>query len=475
MAASAVAVASLSRSHNRPPAAIVSSTPVSLTPIYRTLDAPRRLFDRVLAKMAFHNRREYRELIQRACDHVGEPKLSADSIRTIRRLDPQGLGIWILAGIQGQPRLADLCRHLIRSPGIGPPRVLARSLERALVGEHVCWFGAPDGFVALTAGSLITSALAASLAAVALLQPDGMQLWNPTLAHLTFIGNSIQATVSAFRRVFIRPFIAGDTAARLAVQAVNVIRRAMNRTDLMAVDEQLAHEAARLALTSAHAGCTAALELLDKPTDHAVKSAADFSREKLASIARTVDALASRLQAIHRPETPAATNALIEHAQKVIAQIPNALRPWTINLQEGSAAELSASTDPLSRRAVELALASSDILETWALLHELMLPAKSTGEITETNCRASKLAWAPRLVSSLACRWRSHEVIDALRQLNDSPDQSVSAASCIAALPHGSWRLHRDLWNLIRSSESSVLEKSLAFQLFWRLEAIRTR
>src|SRR5262245_14315952 len=90
-----------------------------------------RFKDRIQAKLAFHDPGRYRALVHQAFQSSGMTACEPLVFHKLRKLDPDGLGIWHLARGGSQPRLADLCRTAIGLPGLGPPRAIARLLDRA--------------------------------------------------------------------------------------------------------------------------------------------------------------------------------------------------------------------------------------------------------------------------------------------------------------------------------------------------------
>src|SRR6266487_4125591 len=78
----------------------------------------RRVTARILAKFAYHDSRLYRSLVYRAANLAGQAEVSAALLSAIRKLDPQGLGVWYLSRIAQAPKLTDLCRRAIALPRI---------------------------------------------------------------------------------------------------------------------------------------------------------------------------------------------------------------------------------------------------------------------------------------------------------------------------------------------------------------------
>lgn len=435
--------------------------------------ACRRLVDRVLAKLAFHNSDGYSELLERACALAGETNRYGEFLGTVRKLDPHGLGVWYLARCAGTRRLTELCRRAVATPGAGPPRPVARSLERALAGERVCWFGESGGFDALAAETLVMSALGAALAATDLAWFDGKPPWGKVLHNLTITANATQAAVRVHRRVVGDTVRAAEEASRLVYQAVNIVRRALNHTDLLAIDEQLAREAVRLALASGNSACSAAIHLTTDKPDDAARSEAAVARARLAALARSVDALVSRIAASVRNESPPASTLdfVLAQSARVVADAPKALRPWFIHLPVSPASGGGSTAGELCQQANLLAEGSAETLESWATLHELLsIKPADTKSAAPIASRTTTPPWATRLVRTATERWSSQEVIDSIQDLIGPPERAVSAAVCLAALSHSSLKLRQDLWKLIRDANASDQERSLAFQLFWRLE-----
>lgn len=427
----------------------------------------------MLAKLAFHNPRNYRQLIERSCALAGDTMPSGEFLRTIRKLDPHGLGVWYLARCASTGRLTELCRRAVATPGAGPPRPVARSLERALAGDRVCWFGESGGFDALVTETLVLSALAAALAATDLAWFEGKPPWGAAIHSLTITANAIQAAVRTHRRVLGNTVHAAEETNRLVYQAVNMVRRAVNHTDLLAVDEQLAREAVRLALASGNSACNAAIQLMTGSQDDSATPNDAAARARLAALARSVDALVSRISASVRNESPppATLDFVLAQSARVLADAPKGLRHWFIHLPVAPTSFGGSRASALCQQANLLGEACAETLECWATLHELLsvrpMDTKSAAPIAT---RATTPAWAMRLVRATTGRWSSQEVIDSIRDLTGPPERSIPAAVTIAALPHSSLKLRRELWRLIRDANSSDLGRSLAFQLFGRLE-----
>lgn len=468
----AVAVAALPELRERSEPAVRFPPRPRLSLDSRIRRAFSRGVDRVLAKLAFHDPERYRTLLERSCMLAGGTIPSADFVRSIRRLDPHGLGVWYLARCAGTRRLTELCRRAVATPVSGPPRPVARSLERALAGEHVCWFGESGGFDALAAETLVMSSLAAALAATDLAWFEGKPPWDTVLHRLTMTANATQAAVRAHRRVVRVTVRDAEESSRLVYQAVNIVRRALNHTDLLSVDEQLAHEAVRLALAAGNSACSAAIQLTTAPTDDRVTPDAAAARARLAALARSVDALVSRISASVRNESPPAPTLdfVLAQSARVLADAPKTLRHWFVHLPVSHTDTTGSKTGALCQQSNQLADDSAEMLESWATLHELLsikpAPTKSAAPIA---ARAATPAWATRLVQSVTGRCSTHEVLDSIRDLTGPPERAVPAAVSIAALSHCSLKLCHDLWTLIRDSDSSDQERSLAFQLFWRL------
>jgi hypothetical protein len=431
-----------------------------------------RVIDRVLAKFAFHDPDRYRELLERACTLAGEPVPSAEFLRSIRKLDPRGLGVWYLSRCAGAARLTELCRRAVATPGTGPPRPVARSLDRALAGERVCWFGESGGFDALAAATFVVSALAATLAATDLVWFEGKPPWTTALHKLTITANATQAAVRAHRRVAGRTVVAAEESSRLLYQAVNIARRALNHTDLLALDEQLAREAVRLALSAANAACGASVEWMTRTLDDPSKSDTAAARARIAALARSVDALASRMSASIRNESPpvATLDFVLVQSARVLGDAPKPLRPWFIYLPMLPEVRSIGTAGELCERANCLADGSAETLESWATLHDL-LSAKTAEEksAASASIRTAAPVWATSLVRSVTGRSDSRDVLDAIRTLTGPPTKAVPAAVVLAALSTCSLKLRHDLWKLVRDLHASNQERSLAFQLFCRL------
>jgi hypothetical protein len=473
MAESAVvALAALTELHERSDAC-TWPTALPLPSIRaRIVRACLRVVDRVRAKLAFHNSNRYRELVKNACGFARDADLSPQFVQLIRKVDPHGLGIWYLARCVGTNSLVELCRRAFATPGTGPPRTVARSLERALAGDRVCWFGESGGFDALGAETLVVSALAATLAATELAWFDGKPPWGEVLNCLTVTANATQSAVRAQRRVRGQVNRTADEACRLAYQAVNVVRRALNHTDLLAVDEQMAREAARLALDAGSSACSAAVQSMTDPCDPSTSPDAAAARSRLAALARSVDALISRVATSVRNESaPAATSDFVlGQAARVLDDAPKALRRWFIHLPMPPTIAVGATASELCRLSNSLAEASTETLESWATLHELISSKSADSNSGAPAGSGTKTpVWAVRLVRAATGKCGDQEVIESIRDLGGPADRRVAAAVCIAALSTCSLKLRRELWKLIRDANTSDQERSLAFQLFWRL------
>jgi hypothetical protein len=424
----------------------------------------RHLGDRLLAGFAVHDRTRYRGLVAvtaKLVDYTGplDPLLCL-----LRAHDPQGLGVWLLARLAPRPRFDDLCRRAIAARG-GPPRPVARLLELSLATRRVCWFGESGGFSALAAESLLSASVASALAAIGVASRHGKPDWPATLKHLTFISGSLQSSVRAIRHATDVKSAAADEAVNLSYQAVNVARRAMNRTDLLAVDERLVSEITRLTLAAADASCQAALELCTHlmPTS---REGAISPGGKLASVARTIDALLARVAVAIRDATrrPDATESLARKLDGVLDDLRRSLRAWGVDLANGVALEPNASIETSCGAACELLEASADTLDAWAALHEIFRGNQPNAE----SPRGVPL-WASRLVSAITGRATPQEVADSLNQLAGPADHAIAGAVSLAALRCNSLHLRRELWKLIRAVRTPDVVRVLSFQLFWRL------
>jgi hypothetical protein len=315
--------------------------------------------------------------------------------------------------------------------------------------------------------------LAAALAATDLAWFEGKPPWAQVLHSLTITANATQVAVRAYRRVVGQTDRIAEESSRLVYQAVNVVRRALNHTDLLSVDEQLAREAVRLALAAGNSACSAAIQLTTGTQDNLATPDAAAARVRLAALARSVDALVSRIAASVRNESPPAPTLdfVLAQSARVLADAPKTLRPWFIHLPVSPANGGNSTAGELCRQANLLADASVETLDCWATLHELLSiePAEPKSS-APTAARAGTPPWATRLVRSVTGTWSSQEVIDSIRDVTGPSDSAVPAAVCIAAISHSSLKLRHDLWKLIRDGGSSDQERSLAFQLFWRLE-----
>jgi hypothetical protein len=421
--------------------------------------------DRLRAKFSFHDSRRYRALVGQAFQlsglAIGGPQVFA----RLRRLDSDGLGIWYLAQGGRQPRLEEVCRKAIALPGIGLPRAIARSLDRAWAGEMTCWFGESTGFDALVAETLISAGQAATLVAVDLTWPGDAETLARAANQLTRTANAVQTAGRAAHRVIGRSPSVADETTRWLFQSVNLLRRALNHTDLLAVDEQIARESARQALAAASSAAAAAISLSSHTPRDGIASEAAAARNKLSALARTVDALASRVSASLRSQSPPLTTAnfIVEQSGRILTDATKALRPWHIELPCAAGLPTSSDLGGLCARANDLAESSSEVLEAWAILHEL--------SIARDGASARLPGWADRLVQSIAGAWTGHEVAQWLGAVSGRCEQAVAAAVGLTVLRCGSLQLRRELWRLMRAPRCTALERSLAFQLFWRLDA----
>src|SRR5262245_34151251 len=89
---------------------------------YRYLLALQGVIDRVRAKLAFHDSRRFRHLVEQTFHFSGQPTHLPEDFTRLRRFDPGGLGIWYLARGGRQARLEDLCQQAIALRGFGTPR-----------------------------------------------------------------------------------------------------------------------------------------------------------------------------------------------------------------------------------------------------------------------------------------------------------------------------------------------------------------
>ncbi len=429
-----------------------------------------RLVDRVLAKLAFHDARRYRMLIERvarlAAPHDADSARHAESLATLaRKLDPEGIGVWYLARIDAAPTLAATCRHALNVRG-GPPRPVVRLLEQSMAGRRVCWFGESGGFEALTAESLISASIVAELTGV-MNGSEQAPAWPETMATLTKAAAALQTAVRSHRRVFNRPIAAADQAVSLTFQAVNVVRRAVNRTDPQSVDERLAADVARIAHAAAQSACSAALEITAELSSPSDADAPPHGR--LASLARTVDALLARVPAgPHNAEsTDDSGDSLPSQTVRILLELVRSLRAWGIQL-DPSESPVAGHESQLCRTANDMLGRSAETLEAWAVLHETLHIATRDARTAGAPEHVAP-AWATQLVHTVTGQATSDDVIRSLQALDDSSEDAVAGAACVAAIRAGSLQLHRELWKLIQSARSNNRRRVLALQLFWRV------
>jgi hypothetical protein len=415
-----------------------------------------------LAKWLYHDSARYRTLIARVAAAI-DVRVAQLPIRLIRRLDPRGLGVYRLSRSARGPELLQRCRRLIAMPR-GVPRSVARLLERELAGEPAWCFVEPGGMDALAADTLIVASAVLVVATNDLGVDRSPPNWTAAQSHLSGAANTVQTALRAYQRVSCALPRDGAGAVNLAYQAVNVCRRALNRTALLADEERLGGEAARLALEAAHAACSAAIELASPAT--AEPDAAD-PRDKLRSMARTVDALAARASETLRGEHGQSAEALVQPAARVLSIATAAVRPWGVNFTAPDSTRLE-DTSGLCQQGCVLAEAAADLLDAWSVLdpaHQPSAGARSRNLQPEPPAAAR---WATRLVHALAGNWSAADVIQALRELAGPPDLALPAAAALAVLRRGAPQLHSALWDLIRASDSSPAVRSLALQLFLR-------
>ena len=432
----------------------------NVLPIGWLRDNCRRLSDRVRAKFSYHDSGRYRELIGRAAAHLG-PGVELDSlVRDIRKLDPSGLGVWYLARIPRGPNLIESCRHTLLTARPGPPRAVTRWLEQALAGEPIWWSPDRCWFDALVSQALIRVAVCALLASRDLAGSPSQARWSAAQSSLLAAATAAQAADRAYSRAFDRRIPAAGEAAGLTYQALNLLRRVVNQTALAAVDEQLGNEAARLAIRAVHTACSAASHLAalraPPPPDQS-------DHNRLAALARSVDALASRASASSHVE-----HLLNEDEGTWLSQTARVLASTCMVL--GGAGYSRNSSQPLlrsengteiSRWSNALAEASAETLDAWGWIYEWA--GAHDGEADGTT------SWATQLVDTLTGKLASSDVVEAVRVLAAPGGRPLAAAVRVAALCDGMRRLRRDLWGLIQAADSSSREKSFAFQMFWRL------
>jgi hypothetical protein len=435
--------------------------------VWATLSSIR---DRISAKLAFHNSHLYTSLAARAFRHAQQPNPDSLMLRRLRQIDPAGLGIWYLAKGGEQPRLDDLCQRAIELPGIGPPRAIARALDRARAGQPTCWFGESSGFSALMAESLISAAQGATLVAARLLWSNDLGALRRAADHLTRTAAAAQTAGRAHDRVAGQALPAAQEATRWVFQSVNLLRRGLNHTDLFAIDEQIAREAARQALAAASSGCAAALTLCTSPPKGALEPERSAARDKLAALARTVDALASRVSAWLRADSqPSIENVIAEQSGRVLAEAAKSMRLWSIELPCTGDAANTNGLETLCVRANDLAELSAEALESWAILHEVWL-AETTSAESRPAARSKRPPWADRLVRVTSGTMPPEGIVEAIRNVSGRSESAVAAGVGLSVLRFGSLKLRRELWKLIRAATSSPLERSLAFQCFLRLD-----
>jgi hypothetical protein len=452
----------------------------------------RRIADRILAKFAYHDSTRYRELIRRAATHIG-PLAEYDAtelnalVREVRRLDPGGLGVWYLAHTPRELDLTELCRCALAAPRAGPPRAVARWLGRALGGDPIWWSVDSYWFDVLASQTLIYAAVGAAQAALHLTSDPDQTQCAAGQAHLLAAGNSLQTVARAYARAFDQQTPVSPDAAGLAYQALNGLRRLLNQTDLTAADEQLAGHAARLAIQTAQTACSAVLAITSKrlpppPDSFGV-------RERLAALARSVDALTSRVPSSPGESADVSTRATWStQARRVLAATSAVLAhqaPARPTDRPGSAPDPSAK----SLGSAALAEASAVTLDAWAWIHEWSDTAseqdsapirkpQETFEVVGTVRKFSASSsgnppYVRQLVAALTGRLPTSAILAAVRGLAATGERSLPAAACIAALCRGTGDLPRELWGLIQAGDTSAKEKSLAFQLWRRLGVLR--
>jgi len=265
----------------------------------------------------------------------------------------------------------------------------------------------------------------------------------------------------------------------LAYQSVNIARRAQNRTDLLAVDDRLATEVVRLALESATAACTAALEV---STNRMGGMVSGDGPNKLASLARTLDALLARIAAQLESGTghTESRSSHTDQLRRALCDLERSLRPWSIQLIPASATA-RATEDDWRSAATQLLEASAETLEVWAVLHETYRASASRVTVgDESGSEGSGLArmpaWSTQLLAGISGEQTIESLFAALRSLEGPADRAVPGAVTIAAMQGASLRIRRALWKLIRTSSAPDALRRFSSQLFWRLHCpIRER
>jgi hypothetical protein len=438
------------------------------SPIQFLRAAITHLEHRIRAKIAYHHCSTYLALVHRATGGAGAVLTGPMILQKLRRFDPDGLGIWYLAHGGSGVRLDDLCRKAIGIPGLGPPRPIARALDRIWTGGVACLFGQSAGFDLLMAAALIGAGSAATQVAAQLLGPDASRFFADATNQLTRTASAVQSAGRAYARAG-RHEPAAQETARWLFQAVNLLRRALNKTDLTSLDEQIARESARESLTAANSAYAAALKLTELlPADEMGRETV-ASREKIASAARTMDALAARVATFLRPESLpyGSAGVLAEQSARVLFDTVRSLRPWQIDLPWTTVSNATRCGHQVFSRGNDLAEEAAAVLDSWAVLHDLCSPASASSDPSKP--KAAPL-WAERLVRTISRRWSCHEILSSLRAVSGSSELAVAAAVELSVLRTGSLQLSRELWKLIRTPRCSSQERSLAYQLFLQTE-----
>ncbi len=496
----------------------------------RAMRIARHAADRVAAKLTFHNPWRYQELALRVADLVGRPGDMARFVRALRRADPDGLGVWRLVRNWSPADLVALCRRAIVAPRIGPPRPIGRLLDRALGGQSVGWRGDRAALSALGGHALIAASASAVLTATELARQTERTPWRAAQDDWGRVAHCMQAVLAVRARVA-GPAASGSAACvSLAFQAVNLARRAVNRTALICDDDRLRVDGTRLAIDSAHAACAAAMEWAAPPdraadavapargpaeqrgdgsavVPDASSSAGYVGREKahhfapepqrswtavqaawdggpaaeaapsepsladaIGSRARTADVLASRAAALLRTQAFARDYPLLlAQATALLDRVATDARRIGVPLPGLAAAAPGSAPESVCRRATAMAESLAETLETWAALRSLPAPGAPDRARAGQDAAEQSPAWRARLIQAASGTLDAALIVPALRDLRGRADQAAAAAVTIAGLPWHPPQAQRLLWHLIRSADTPGEERTLAFQLWWRL------
>jgi hypothetical protein len=416
---------------------------------------------RARAKFAFHDATRYRNLVARVARFIPAADRPDQLGGVFRRLDRDGLGVWLLARSRNDVSLVDLCRRAIATPGVGPPRAIAQLLEQSLVGRPVRWFGDRTDCDLLGATTLLGSAIVASLVAGDLASVDDRPDWASAQSRLTSAASALQSTVRSLRRVH-GGASESDRAAALLYQAANIARRALNRTDLLSVDAKLATEVIHLALAAGQAANSAALELLVDSTD-VEPSIPHSARDRFRALARGADAVLARCdQLLRRGAVSDARDEAAEQVAQVLSDVCLALASHGVELPAIAHMDLCG-------RAGAVVQSTAELLDAWTVGQTAVDSPDDASPAGSQRHRGDE--WPSELQRCVSGGCTSRQLLDWLHELA-AGTSCVRAAVGLSAFRRQSRQLDRELWALIRARDSSPVVRSLALQMFFRLRRL---